>query len=286
MEIKSAHIFDIENTLWSVNRQVWIINKLEPNIPLLKLDESDFNLIESGVYRTQDNMVRFNGKEYFLPKDLMEQLKVRIKKERSDIGNLGFSMQEFLDKEIIDSLQFNILSENISHIKNKLDDIYVISSNVVKSKYQKVMRKLDEKMSDMGLNIKEYYLISETYNNQNEDENIFTKGNIILKHLIGLNIKDSQFINEECDKYDNVSYYDSDNYVISCLGSLQSQFEHLFHSSEDSVRDLILERFNNNLKFNLNVVTTNELNKFIKNEFLLSKPKRLMMFESFSKKRI
>ncbi|CAG7580193.1 MAG: hypothetical protein SLAVMIC_00293 [uncultured marine phage] len=283
MKDKSAHIFDIENTLWSVKRQVWIIDKMSPEIPIIKLDESDFGLIESGIYRNQDNIIRFNGKEYFLPTDLMEQLKVRVKKEKSDIGNLGFSMQEYLDKDIINKLEFDILSENISHVKNKVDDIYVVSSNVVKERYNRMIKKLDEKMEDVGLNVKEYYLISETFNNQNEDENIFKKGITILRHLIGLNIKDSQFINEECDMYNCVNYYDSDNYIISRLSELQAQFEHLYYNSEQSVQELILNRFNESLKFNLNVVTTNELNKFISNEMSLSKPKKLMVFESFKR---
>lgn len=281
MENKSAHIFDIENTLWKVKRQIWIIDKMKPEIPIVKLDESDFSMIESGVYRSQDNIIRFNGNEYFLPENLMGKLKVRIKKDKSDIGNLGFSMREYLDKEIIDNLEFDILSENITHIKNKLDDIYVISSNVVRNKYDKMIKKLDEKMSNLGLNVKEYYLTSETYNNQDSDENIFTKGIIILKHLIGLNIKDSKFVNEECDHYTEVSYYDSNSYSISRLGELQNQFEHLYRNSDESVREIISDRLSSNLKFVLNVVTTNEMNRFVKSEFYLSKPKRMMMYESF-----
>jgi hypothetical protein len=284
MDNKSAHIFDIDDTLWNVKRQVWIIDKMKPQIPIIKLDKSDFNLIESGIYRSQDNLIRFNGKEFFLPSDLMEHLKIRVKKEKSDIGNLGFSMQEFLDKDLIDNLEFEILSENIEHVKNKIDDIYAISSKVIKSKYNKMLDKLDEKLADIGLNIKEYYLISETFNNQNEDENIFKKGIVILKHLIGLNIKDSQFVNEECDMYNCVNYYDSDDYIINRLEELQDQFEHLYYNSEENVQELILNRFNEKLKINLNIVTTNEVNKFIKNEICLSRPKRLMMFESFKRK--
>lgn len=285
MENKSAHIFDIDNTLWNIKRQVWIIDKTKPQIPLMKLDESDFAMVKSGVYRSHDNMIRYNGSEYFLPDDLMEKLKIRIKKSKSDISNLGFSLQEYLDKDIIDELEFDILYENITHIKNKVDDIYVISSSIIKDKYTKMTKKLDEKMSEMGLNIEEYYFTSKTYNNQVDDENIFTKGIVILKHLIGLNIKDSKFINEECNKYDKVSYYDSNSYIINRLGELQSQFEHLYHNSEDSVQRLISNRFNNNLSIIFNVVTTNELNKFIKSEMVLSKPKKLMMYESFMVRR-
>jgi hypothetical protein len=41
-----SHFFDIDVIL-STNSQVWIVDKTIPNIPIMKISKSDFNLIIS-----------------------------------------------------------------------------------------------------------------------------------------------------------------------------------------------------------------------------------------------
>jgi hypothetical protein len=42
-----AHLFDLD-TILVVDKMIWIIDKKSPNIPILKIKESDFNLIKKG----------------------------------------------------------------------------------------------------------------------------------------------------------------------------------------------------------------------------------------------
>jgi hypothetical protein len=214
---KISHIFDIES-LWSLDQKVWIVDKDNPSIPLVKITESDFNLIESGVYKSQENLLRFNSKDFYIPGELMDELKVLSKKnEDMDINSLSFSMREYLDKDYIDDLSFEILDGNFSHIKNKIDDIYVISTKIVEDKYSKIIKKLENKINESGLEIEKYYLTSKSISFNDRDKELFTKGNVILKHLIGLSIKDSKFINEESESYNYINYYDSDLNIIKNL---------------------------------------------------------------------
>lgn len=284
IKILKCHIFDIES-LWDIDQNVWIVDKNNPSVPLVKISESDFNLIESGVYKSQENLLRFNSKDFYIPDELMDELRVLSKKnEDMDINSLAFSMREYLDKDYINNLKFEILEENFTHLKNKVDDIYIISTKIVEEKYSKIIKKLEEKLNKKGLNIEKYYLTSKSINFNNEDKDIFTKGNVILKHSIGHNIKDSKFISEDVKKYDIINYYDSNSNIISNLiGNLQSQFEHLFYNSDDIIKKDILDNYNDNgnNEVMFNYITSNEINRFNKTELELKRPKNIMMYESF-----
>lgn len=282
MENKISHIFDIES-LWDIDQNVWIVDKNNPSVPLVKISESDFSLIESGVYRGQENLLRFNSKDFYIPDELMDELKVLSKKkEDMDINSLAFSMREYLDKDYINDLKFEILDDNFKHLKNKVDDIYIISTKIVEDKYSKIINKLKEKFKDNGLEVENYYLTSKSVNFNDKDKEIFTKGNVILKHLIGLSIKDSKFIKEESEPYNCVNYYDSDSNVIKNVrGNIQSQFEYLFHKSDTSVQEIILNKMEMSKDIIFNCINSNEFNKFDKTKIELNKPKNIMMYESF-----
>ena len=47
MEKKSnvLHLFDLDDTLWSIDSKVWIIDKRYPSEAIIKLDSKDFSLI-------------------------------------------------------------------------------------------------------------------------------------------------------------------------------------------------------------------------------------------------
>jgi hypothetical protein len=275
-----AHIFDIES-LWSIDQMIWIVDKNNPSQPLLKMSESDFNLIKSGVFKSKNNLLRFNNKYFYIPDDLMEELKVISKKDDDlDLTDMAFSMREYFDKDCINDLKFEIKEDNFKHIKNKMDDIYVISTSIVKDKYSKMIKKLEEKLNNNGLEVDGYYLTAKTVNFTDEDEDVFTKGNILLKHLVGHSIKDYKFVDEECQEYDMINFYDIDpSSVKNLITTLQSQFEYLFHNSESSIQSKIKNVEDKKITFN--IVNSNEINKFSKESLVLSKPKNIMKYESF-----
>ena len=95
-----GHIFDID-TLISVDSHPWIVDKNNPNNPLMKISKTDYNLFKNGVYKKQGNKIEYNGKTYWLPSDVFEKLKVIAKKNKIRAGRVrslrrkGFICQTF-----------------------------------------------------------------------------------------------------------------------------------------------------------------------------------------------
>ena len=48
----NAHFFDL-NTAIVVNSEVWIVSKKNPNEPLVKITQSEFNLIRKSIYKNK-----------------------------------------------------------------------------------------------------------------------------------------------------------------------------------------------------------------------------------------
>ena len=74
------------------------------------------------------------------------QIKIKAKNHRADISNLAFSLQEFMNKELIENLDYDINLENILHLKNTDDDIYVICSKNTKRNYELMISKIEDKL--------------------------------------------------------------------------------------------------------------------------------------------
>ena len=114
-----SHFFDID-TLIKLENQAWVVDKNNPNIPILKISKSDFNLIQSVIYRKQGNKIDFNGKTFWLPTELVNKLKIKAKTYKTEFSNLAISLQEFLNKDIIEEMSFELNLSVISELKIKL----------------------------------------------------------------------------------------------------------------------------------------------------------------------
>ena len=44
--MKEHHFFDLDGTLWELNQQAWIIDKDKPEIPLLKISQSELLILK------------------------------------------------------------------------------------------------------------------------------------------------------------------------------------------------------------------------------------------------
>ena len=92
----NAHFIDLDIILKTESKP-WIVSKENPNIPILKMEPSDFKLFQSGIYRNQNNKIEFNGKTFWLSNEFMNKVKLSAKKYRADISNLAISLQEYLN---------------------------------------------------------------------------------------------------------------------------------------------------------------------------------------------
>ena len=115
-----AHFFDID-TLIKFNNKAWIVDKNKPSKPIMKISKSDLSLISSGIYRKQGNKIEFNGKIFWLPTDMYNEIKVKAKFHKSNLSDLAISLQEFYNKDIIDNINFDLNLDLILKLKNKLE---------------------------------------------------------------------------------------------------------------------------------------------------------------------
>lgn len=276
-----AHFFDLDSIL-IINAKVWIIDKTIPNIPLLKVSQSDFNLIRSGIYKSQGNSINFGGHTYWLPTNLFEKLKIKAKNHRTDISNIAFSMQEFMNKELIENLDYDINYENLQHLKNTDDDIYIICSKNTKKNHELMISKIEDKLKENGLFIKKYYHISETFYNRNDDDVSHKKVRLLLQHLVGYKTESDKFIDDKIEKYQEVYYYDDESNSINLSINCNKLLMLILSNTESKLKDLIKQDIKQlEPLLIVNKITGNKVNKYVTTKVVIQFSNLIKVFESF-----
>lgn len=280
----NGHFFDL-NSLITMNSKVWIVNTRTPNKPLIRISKSEFNLLRKGVYKKDNINFDINGQTYWLSEELFNKIKIKSKNNNVNISELSFSMQEFMNKDIIENGDFTIHLENIRHLKNSQDDIYVICSKNSKRSYESLIEKLEEKLLDFGLKIKNFYFISETFYNRDRDDIVHKKVRLVLQHIIGLKTADTKFTEEEITKYDKVSLYDDDANTIKLAKGINDVLQFLVKNSDDEVKEKVKEVLKmEECELIINQVTFNKVNTFITTKVELNLYKIVRTFENFNYK--
>jgi len=279
--MSSAHFFDL-NSLITMNSKVWIVNTRTPNKPLIRISKSEFNLLRKGVYKKDNINFDIDGQTYWLSEELFNKIKIKSKNNNVNISELSFSMQEFMNKDIIENGDFTIHLENIRHLKNSQDDIYVICSKNSKRSYESLIEKLEEKLLEFGLRIKNFYFVSETFYNRDRDDIVHKKVRLVLQHIIGLKTADTKFTEEEITKYDQVSLYDDDINTIKLAKGINDVLQFLVKNSDDEVKDKVKEVLKmEECELIINQVTFNKVNPFIITKVELNLHKIVRTFENF-----
>ena len=279
-----AHFFDID-TLITVNSKVWLIDKLKPNIPLVKISKSDFNLIKKGVFKKDNINFEISGQKYWLSQDLLNKIKIQSKNKNTNISNLAFSMVEFMSKDLVENNEFTIHIENIQHLKNSPDDIYIICSKNTRENYEGLIKKLAEKLADIGLKIKDFYFISETFYNKDKEDIINKKLKVLIQHLIGLKTENGILTEEEITKYNIVNLYDIDFNTVKMFSTINDILKSMITDSDRTLQEQIKDVVRNEEpKAIVHQVTFNKVNRFITTEVELIWQNIIKSFESFNYK--
>ena len=263
----NAHFIDF-NIIVKFEAKAWIVSKDDPNRAIFKIDITDFNLFKSGIFKNQNNKIQFNGKTFWLSNDFMNKLKILTKKQGVDISNLGISMQEFMNPEIIENLEFELDLSLFNNIVNTNDHIYIVCSKNTQSRFQKSIEKLESKLKDMGLLVKDYYYITENFAKINDDHSSYIKSKIVLQHLLGNKVEGEKFIDTDVTNYNQITFYDDDLSTVQTLKGINSILEKFLLNTEDSLKFEIKDKIkkDDNLLI-IKQYTHNKSNKF--NEFLV-----------------
>lgn len=268
--------------LIEVQNKAWIIDKTKPNIPIMKISKEDFNLFKSGIYQPQGNKVIFNGQVFWLPETVYSKLKVKLKNSDAALGNLAISLQEFMNKELIENLEFTINEWMVSQLKNKIDDIYIICSKQTKSNWSSLIEKLEKKLLDEGIQIKKFYFISETFYNQSDDEILFKKARLFIQHLVGYQTDDKVFTDVELQRYDQVIVFDHNKSILFLKSDLNQILKTILSKTKDSLSRIVKENIDDfKPKLVINWLSDNHMNKLVTEKIDLDYSNLIRSFESF-----
>jgi hypothetical protein len=276
-------IFIDLNVLLEMDNQAWVVDKKNANTPIVKISKSDFNLIKSGIFKNQGNKVDFNGRTYYLPTDLMNKIKIKTKSYNIDFSNLAISLQEFMNKSLIEEMKFEINKDVILELKNNIDDIYIICSKQTKRSYETIIEKIKEEFEKNGLKIKTFYPISENFMNQDDDDIKFKKMRLLLQHLVGYKTEGDKFKDEEITRYDQIHFYDNYSETLKITKEMNNLLEYLLSRSDDGLRSVIKENVQD-FRPNLWVHKENEnkMNKRSSEKVILNISKIVKTFENFN----
>jgi hypothetical protein len=258
----NAHFIDFDLILEAESKP-WIIDKRNPNIPIIKIDKHDFNLFKSGIYKSQGNKISFNGNVFWLSNDFMNRLKVKSKQYKVDISNLAISMQEFLNKDLVENVPFELKLDLFNNIINTNDDIFIICSKNTKENFEKQVQKFESNLKEMGLIVKKYYFISETFYNKDLDDISYIKSKIILQHLLGLKTEVDKLTSDKIEEYNSITFYDDDLKSITMSKNINSILEKILIKTDNNVKLNVKDILKNNEKILIvKEYTHNRSNKF------------------------
>lgn len=290
---KEIAFFDLDNTLWYIKSDVWVIDKNKPSVPILKISPIEFALIKSGIYVKDDILIEYNGDSYFISKDMLERIERKIKNIK--LNNIGISYSEFFDDNILNKKEVQVLLDNIKHLIGKNIEIGVLTARSDRKKHSNLLNKLRLKLKEYGLEIDKIYFVSESIRSIGyQDKVVYDKNKVLLSHLVGLTIEDNHFVPIKKDSYNKIYFYDDVKSNFMNVNNLQDYFDFLVRNSDDECVEFINNRLeNNNLILINNLITNNEINPFETTTIKLSSPikfplkvsdnKLTIKFENFRK---
>ena len=259
---KEIAFFDLDNTLWYIKSDIWVINKNKPSEPILKISPVEFALIKSGIYVKDDICVDYNNERFFISRDMMDR--ILRKSKNIKFRDIGISYAEFFDEELLNKNEVKLLLDNIKHLIGKNIEIGLLTARSDRKKHANLLNKLRIKLKEYSLEIDKIYFISESIRMIGySDKIIYDKNKVLLEHLLGLTIKDNKFIPIKKDAYSKVYFYDDIKANILSANNLQDYFDFLVRNSESEVVEFINNRLENNeLMLITNLITNNQVNPF------------------------
>ncbi len=282
-----SFFFDID-TLVDINSHAWIIDKDYPNDPILRISRSEFNLIKNGIFKSNNNKIKFNDVEYYISTDMYNSIKYIISKskEKRNISNLAISLFEFLNPDyVVDNVdyKFNDDFENIVKNISDIDDVYIICSYKSKKSYSKIVEKVMEKFLEYGIKPLDVYYISETFFNYKSDDVVYNKIKIIIQHAVGYRSKDGVFINTEINKYNDIYFYDDVDYVVY-NDQFNKILNELLYNTESYIKDDVISNIRSvSPKINICKISSNLYNSMYIKTIYLKYQNVIRFFENFKR---
>lgn len=280
---KLIHILDLDGCVINVDIEPWIILKEKPNEPILRLRAGERKLLESNVFKGDNNLITYSGKNYWISNIMYETLEKKTK-VGIDISSFGVSYAEYFDPLLVSEQadKFKVLISNIEHIKNTNDDVIIMSERSGLELHSNLIDSVRTELSNLNIIASNFYLLSDNNINTNLEDIALSKSLLALEKMIGYKISDSKFTNIEIDQYNKVHIYDDSREVYEELKTLQETFNKVYYNSDDNMKSIIMDMVLKNKPFiKIHLITGNDFNRFKTNTIILNRPTRLHKFNFF-----
>ena len=256
-----ALFFDIDSIV-RVDSKVCIVSKKNPNSPLVRIDQYEYNLIQSGIYKNKGEELNIGGNICHLSAKTFNLIKSKCKKHSVNITELAFSWQEFTNPEVIENLDYHIYKEHLIGCKNFTGHIYLLCSKNTLRNYQKIIEKIKIYLESIGVELYKHYTLSETFYNREEDKIVENKIRILLQHLVGYKTDSGKFTGNQIPQYENISYYDTDSTAIEFSKRINNLFKFLYDNSDESIQKDLKNKMSTDKTLTSNFVTFNLSNPY------------------------
>jgi len=273
---KKIVFFDLDGSLWNNDNDIWIIDKERPSKPVVVLNPIEFALIKRGHYKKDNIVLDYNGQCFYISEELSKRIQKKVKTENME--RFGISLMPFVSKELLNKSKIEFLLKNIEHLRfDKFVDIGILTARSNQRTSSDQLNKLRLELKNINIDLKKIYFVGTSVNT---GQNYMNKINILLEHLIGFKIKTGKFVSLKQDWYPNVSFYDDDTQNIFYANDIQKFFEEIIRKTDDEMLHLIMERLDT-VKIQLDnyLVTSNDINRFVKSTVILQKPMRFPIRE-------
>ena len=256
-----ANFIDIDYTLWDNDAKWWIINKSKPTTYIKRIDSSEAELIKSGHYRNDELPIYYNGINGFISKELLSTLHIKGKVKIEDIGlsNREFRSPEHMSKQLSNFIEYS----NVLDIFNKIDDYYLITKRANKNIHQDLIKNIK---TLMNINIVDEYFINDRSLITNTGPIIERKIFTLLQHLIGYTINNNTIEPLIIKKYKTLNYF-TDSINIDEYKNISRVLKTLLNNCPEFLKNKIESYIKmNDVYLNINVLTSNEINPFKKEQ--------------------
>ena len=269
---KTIEWYDLDGVLWHTGAKWWVIDKNEPNIPIIKITQEEGYLCTNYVYLKDDLKIFYNGIEGYLSKDIFSKIQ---KVKKIELEDLGLSFREYNDISFLTKQSENmiILFKNIEHLHNHDENttIALLTAHGNKKGHDILLTKLKDTLKDnkLNINIDKIYFINDEDTLRHVGSTPEKKALIILEHIIGYRIKKFNFIDTIQEKYDKSILYDDESANIEQLKNINVLLQKILGNTKKSNLNLynkIIKYIKDNKKniiIETNLVTTNTVNPFI-----------------------
>lgn len=277
----NAHFVDVD-CLLALGGMAWVVDKSIPSVPIIKISRHDFNLYKSGVYRSQGNRVDFNGVSFWLPSDVFGRLKVKLKGSAARLGNLAISMQEFMNRELVENMPYSLDEDMVRELRNRAEDIYLVVSRQTERAYASHLDKMEKDLSAQGISLKGRYHLSESFHNQTDDLLLFRRARLFVQHLVGYRTEDDRFVDKQVAKYDKITAYDRSRSIVLVRDEVNPVLRSLLGRTDEGLARVVREEVEDGRPtLELVWLTGNEVNRRVAERVHLDHSVVIRQFESF-----